>query len=89
MTKCIYCDGRGIQWNRDNPGKPPKTVLLIEFVGDELGKDKLQAHEAIFPNSSHAHYDPEDPKDGGRITVWQEVEGPIEIMVDGRWETIP
>ena len=92
MTKNIYCDGRGIAFNRDQKlvVDKNKTVLIIEFTGDELGTPPIRCMGIRTPGPSFTIYDPDNRKDGGRITIWREVEGPIEVLdVDGNWETIP
>lgn len=87
--KNIYCDGRGIRWNADNPNETPRTVLIIEFTGNEQGRDSLRCMGIKTVGPSFTVYDPTNPKDGGRITIWREVSTPIEILhVDGTWELI-
>lgn len=92
MMRNIYCDGRGIRFNRDDRkvGDPEQTVLIIEFTGDEKGRAPLKCMGIKTPGPSLTIHDLSRRKDGGRITIWREVEGPLEILhPDGTWEMIP
>ena len=84
--KKMYCFGVGIQANKGKPKSKRKAGVIAVELDDGT---TIYCMECKTPGPSHTRYDPDNPIDKGRMSIWREIEGPIEVLIDGTWETIP
>ena len=84
--KKMYCFGVGIQANKGKP-RSERTANVIAVDLDD--GSTIFCMGIKTPGPSHTIYDPDNPIDKGRMSIWREIEGPVEVLIDGVWKTIP